>query len=184
MQNFIPRHVMQGDVVISDNKLDILTTLLGSCIAVCLYDKITTVGGMNHFLLPNAPTHHDEASIHFGSYSMEVLINGLLKKGAQRHNLEAKIFGGASVVASLAKVGQENINFVTEYLEYEEIPCISQSLGGTQARKIRFWPCSGKAQQQFIYDAHNIIVKEKTYSQKRTDDVKTWLNKTSSVSLF
>lgn len=139
-------NVIQGDYVISDDPEAILTTVLGSCIAVCLYDPDVKVGGMNHFLLPQGDGS-DAGNVRYGANAMELLINGLLKKGAARHRLEAKVFGGAKMMGNLRNIGQSNSEFAHQFLRDEGIPCLAESVGGTSARRLRFWPTTGLVRQ-------------------------------------
>jgi chemotaxis protein CheD len=105
---------------------------------------------MNHFLLPGDASQ-DTQSMKYGVHAIELLINELLKLGAQRAGLEAKVFGGASVSsASFGKIGHENGVLALDILRTEGIPVISQSLGGSNARRIRFWPTTGQARQMLV----------------------------------
>lgn len=142
-------NVIQGDFAISDDPEEILTTVLGSCIAVCLYDTVRAIGGMNHFLLPGGEGGSG-AQVRYGTYAMEMLIDNLLKRGALKKNLEAKVFGGASMMGNLRDIGTENAQFAHEFLASEDIPLISESTGGTCARRIRFWPGSGRVRQMLV----------------------------------
>ncbi len=139
-------HVIQGDYAVGDSDDTIMTAVLGSCVAACLRDPLAGVGGMNHFLLPTAGANAS-ASVLYGAQSMELLINALLKKGARKERLEAKIFGGGRMIAGLSDIGQSNSDFARRFLRDEGIPCVAESLGGTSARRIRFWPASGRARQ-------------------------------------
>ncbi|MFW2545588.1 chemotaxis protein CheD [Primorskyibacter sp. 2E107] len=139
-------NVIQGDYVISDDPSVVLTTVLGSCIAVCLYDTTTKAGGMNHFLLPEGDGS-DAGNVRYGANAMELLINGLLKKGAERRRLQAKIFGGAKMMGNLRNIGESNAIFAHKFLKDEGIPCQAESVGGTSARRIRFWPTTGLVRQ-------------------------------------
>ena len=125
-------------------------TLLGSCIAVAMYDPQTGVGGLNHFLLPNLRDPNvdyksDDAG-RYGVYAMAVLFNGLYALGARRKNLRAKVFGGGHVLhgTSSGNVPESNIEFAFEFLENEHIPVESHDVGGVQARKVYLFPASGK----------------------------------------
>lgn len=142
-QNVI--NVIQGEFHVSNRADDVLTTILGSCVAACVYDRARGLGGMNHFLLPGADPRHSQ-NIKYGAYAMEQLINAVLRKGAQRGDLEAKLFGGASVVRSLSDIGKSNAEFARSFLLDEGIRLISHCLGGTQGRRIRFWPGTGRVQ--------------------------------------
>ncbi len=120
--------------------------------ASCLYDEQTHIGGMNHFLLPeNTGSPIQVAS--FGVNAMELLINDMIKLGARRDRLQAKVFGGARMIAGLSDIGARNAQFILEFLRREGIECTGQSLGGTQARHVWFWPDSGRARQKLLGEA-------------------------------
>jgi len=177
--------VIQGEVVISSGSDTLLTTLLGSCISVCMYDPIARIGGMNHFLLPTGEGCDNNTALRFGVNAMEKLINGILTTGGKRDRLLCKAFGGAAIVPSLGKIGHENTVFVIGYLADERISCIAQSLGGTQARRIRFWPATGKAQQNLVEDGRAISVQEQAYNKKEAAYEKKWKsNEVAHVELF
>ncbi|WP_310889172.1 chemotaxis protein CheD [Gluconacetobacter diazotrophicus] len=177
--------VVQGEVMISDDPSVVLGTLLGSCISICMYDPVARVGGMNHFLLPGGGEGHDGTAMRFGVNSMEMLVNGVLKAGGNRTRLLCKAFGGAAVVPSLGRVGRENIRFALNYLSTEGITCVSQSLGGSQARRVRFWPISGRAQQSLVHDAQAIGRQEVAYSRREAEAEQKWAKESGSdVELF
>ena len=140
-------HIIQGEYkVISDPNL-VLSTILGSCVAACLRDPVAGVGGMNHFLLPGTGGTGGGDATRYGVHLMELLINGLLKQGARRDRIEAKVFGGAKTIASFSNVGEQNAAFAMEFLRDEGIPVIGSSTGGDHGRKVEFWPVSGRARQ-------------------------------------
>jgi chemotaxis protein CheD len=142
-------HIIQGEYKVVDDPDVVLVTILGSCVAACLRDPVAGVGGMNHFLLPGsggAVTSGGDAT-RYGVHLMELLINGLLKQGARRDRLEAKIFGGAKTIASFSNVGEQNAAFATQFLKDEGIPIVGSSTGGEHGRKLEFWPLSGRARQ-------------------------------------
>lgn len=141
-------HIIQGEYRISETPDEVLATILGSCVATCLCDPVRGIGGMNHFLLPKG--RPDDANIKYGTHAMELLINSLLKRGAVRERLEAKVFGGARMLRGLPNIGEANAEFAQWFLETEGIRCVASSLGGTQARKVRFWPATGRAQQMAL----------------------------------
>ncbi|WP_072856433.1 chemotaxis protein CheD [Loktanella atrilutea] len=145
-------HVIQGTHLVSDEPAVVMTTILGSCVATCLWDPVAGIGGMNHFLLAKEP-ELGAANHRYGSHAMELLINDLLKKGAARGRLKAKLFGGAMMQNSFGKIGRANAEFALQFLENEDIPLVSQSLLGTQARRIRFSPVDGQAQQRLVSEA-------------------------------
>lgn len=142
-------HVTQGGCEASASEATVLVTILGSCVCTCLCDQEAKVGGMNHFLLPDA-SFDNSGQLRYGLHAMELLINGVLKLGGRRHRLQAKLFGGAMMNARLGTIGRANAAFALRFLESEGIACTGQSLGGTRARRIRFWPASGRAQQMFL----------------------------------
>lgn len=126
-----------------------LTTVLGSCVSACIRDSTAGIGGMNHFMLPdNAdPTSRDTAAaMRYGEYAMEMLLNQLYKAGARRERLEAKVFGGGAVLAnmSMLNIGDRNADFVLRYLNVEQIRISAQDLRGKQARRINYFPESGR----------------------------------------
>lgn len=141
--------VVQGGFEIGRHPDDVITTILGSCVATCLHDPVAGIGGLNHFLLPDSRAS-DRAEHRYGLNLMELLINALLKHGARRDRLEAKLFGGAEITRGLTNAGEVNRAFARRFLADEGIPCVSESLGGTQARRVRFWPTSGRAQQMLL----------------------------------
>lgn len=128
----------------------VFSTLLGSCVAVCLYDPDLGVMGMNHFLLAN-PRYPKQAPIvesdagRYGIHAMELLVNALLQAGAKRARLEAKAFGGGNVVAvpdggrgGRFSVGEVNVRFVREFFQRDAIPLVASDLGGDYGRQIHF----------------------------------------------
>ncbi len=125
-----------------------ISTLLGSCVAVCLYDPKLRLGGMNHFLLPSS-TNSSNADIDVilnGDYSMEVLVNALLNRGAQKSRLIAKAFGGGTIVSSIRlDIGERNATFAHDWLEREGIPLVASDFNGPWSRKVVFVPNSGEA---------------------------------------
>jgi chemotaxis protein CheD len=133
--------IYSGEYYTSNNPLEVIYTLLGSCIAVCLYDVTNGIGGMNHFMLPQA--REDQILDHgqFGLQSLEMMIEQLLDKGAIYQNLKAKIFGGGNMVGFNSRendIAMSNIRFTLKYLESKGIPIISKELGGTSGRKIYY----------------------------------------------
>lgn len=163
-------HVLQGDYAVSDRADTVLTTILGSCVSTCISDPVAGVGGMNHFLLPGN-CKDDRQSIRYGFHAMELLINGLLKMGANRHRLAAKLFGGASMSDGFGRIGEANGVFALEFLSNEGIPCVAKSLGGTSARRVRFTPTTGYAQQLIVPKAELETVPQAGVPPRRDNDV-------------
>ncbi len=149
-------HVVQGEFAISDDPSVMLGTILGSCVSACMHDPVAGVGGMNHFLLPgertDANTSTGPQSLRYGVQSMELLLNALFRKGARRERLEVKLFGGARVIEGLSDVGKQNAAFAETFLASEGIRMTGGSLRGEQARRIQFWPVSGRVRQMALVD--------------------------------
>ncbi|HMW21870.1 MAG TPA: chemoreceptor glutamine deamidase CheD [Burkholderiaceae bacterium] len=137
--------VLPGEYFVHDEDVLIMTTL-GSCIAACIWDRVAHVGGMNHFMLPDVGSGMADGG-RYGSFAMELLINELLKRGANRMTLEAKVFGGAAVISGMSSlnVGERNTRFVLDYLATERIPVVSKDVMEVYPRKVCFLPHSGKA---------------------------------------
>ena len=129
----------------------VLSTVLGSCVAACVRDSIAGVGGMNHFMLPDAGSNGGSvaasASMRYGAYAMEMLLNELFKAGARRERLEAKVFGGGAVLANMTmlNIGDRNADFVLRYLQLEQVRVAAQDLRGGLPRRVSYFPRSGKA---------------------------------------
>ncbi len=148
-----------GDAYVTSEADEVLTTILGSCIATCVRDPQSGIGGMNHFLLPDS-TGTDRDSRCYGVNAMELLINSILKQGGDRNVLEAKIFGGANVVAALSDVGSRNATFAKRFLTDEGITIVGIDVGGNAARKIQYSPRSGKAQRFLVRDTARQLVEQ------------------------
>jgi chemotaxis protein CheD len=137
--------VLPGEYFVHHEDVLIMTTL-GSCIAACLWDRERRIGGMNHFMLPDAGGTGADGG-RYGSYAMELLINEMMKRGASRLTLEAKVFGGGAVISGMntINVGERNTSFVLDYLKTERIPVVSKDVLDIYPRKVCFFPGSGKA---------------------------------------
>lgn len=149
--------VVQGEFRVSSCPDDRLATVLGSCVSACLWDAAAGIGGMNHFLLAQSRPGVGGSDIRYGVHAMEVLINALLRGGARRDHLQAKLFGGARIATNLRDIGASNAEFARAMLRDEGIPCLAESLGGVQARRIVFHPTTGRARQMLI---ENTLVRE------------------------
>lgn len=141
--------VIQGEFAVSREPDVILSTVLGSCVAVCLFDPQRHIGGMNHYLLPGTRGGSGD-SVRFGVNAMELLINEMQKNGADRGSIQAKLFGGANINQSGKDIGAANVAFGKEFLANEGIACLSESTGGTQARRLHFEPVTGAARQMIV----------------------------------
>ncbi|MFT3931714.1 MAG: chemoreceptor glutamine deamidase CheD [Spongiibacteraceae bacterium] len=164
--------ILPGEYYVTARDM-LIVTVLGSCVSVCLRDRLAGIGGMNHFMLPgNADTAFGPVSnsARYGCYAMDILINHLLKLGAERRRLEAKIFGGGRVLQGFTvnQVGDRNAEFVLNYLKTEHIPIIAQDLLGVYPRKIYFFPATGRVLVKKLRSQHNttIIDRETEYHEK------------------
>lgn len=135
--------VIQGDCIVETAPDVELSTVLGSCIAACLFDPDRGIGGMNHFLLPDAG--RNDGDIRFAAAAMERLVNALLRRGATRAGLRAKLFGGARMMPGLPDIGGRNARAAQRFLAAEGIPCLAADTGGSTARRLRFQPATGAA---------------------------------------
>ena len=167
-------YIGPGGYCASDEDI-IITTLLGSCVSIALYDARRAVGGLNHFMLPSPKGSQSSEypdSAKYGVNAMELLINEMLKKGARRERLTAKVFGGASVLAigtgSRNNVPQDNIDFAEEFLKAEGVPVLSRDVGGTTARKILFFVRDGRVLLKRITGTliAAVKLKERTYLER------------------
>jgi len=151
----------------------VIVTVLGSCVAACIRDPHLRIGGMNHFMLPEGLHEADSplsSSARYGVYAMEILINELIKLGARRERLEAKVFGGGNVLRGFTanNVGERNADFVLDFLKTENIPVLARDLVGIFPRKVYFFPHDGKVMVRKLRSLHNgtIIKREGDYSQR------------------
>jgi chemotaxis protein CheD len=149
-----------------------IVTVLGSCVSACIRDRVTGIGGMNHFMLPDGGEVDSpvSASMRYGTYAMEVLINDLLKAGAKRENLEAKVFGGGNVLRGFIaiNVGERNAQFVRNYLRAENIRVIAEDLNDIYPRKVYFFPRTGKVLVKKLKQLNNntLVNREQDYASK------------------
>ncbi|MCX7179281.1 MAG: chemoreceptor glutamine deamidase CheD [Proteobacteria bacterium] len=166
--------VLPGEYYASTSNM-VLVTVLGSCISACIRDREKNIGGMNHFMLANGGNTDgaNSASAHYGVYAMEVLINHLLKLGARRSNMVAKVFGGGRVMSSLSssQIGERNSEFVLSFLKTEGIPVMSKDLLDIYPRKVYFFPSSGRALVKKLVRLHNdtLVRREKEYEARLTE---------------
>jgi chemotaxis protein CheD len=172
-------HVVQGEQHVDANPNAVLTTILGSCVAACMRDPLAGIGGMNHFLLPHGEGTQSSASINAGVHAMELLVNALLQRGARRERLEAKLFGGARMIAGLTDIGRRNAEFAETFLQREGISYAGGSLGGSHARRIQYWPGSGRARQFLVERAE-----EKIFESERRRAPAVPVDTSGSLELF
>jgi chemotaxis protein CheD len=149
--------ILPGEYYFTGNDM-LIVTVLGSCVSACIRDRTTGLGGMNHFMLPDGgDSGPASASMRYGGYAMEVLINDLLKGGARREHLEAKVFGGGAVLRGFTamNVGERNASFVTQFLKTERIPVLAEDLNDIYPRKVYFFPRTGKVLVKKLMQTHN-----------------------------
>ncbi|WP_165916090.1 chemotaxis protein CheD [Aminobacter aminovorans] len=141
---------MRGEYHVVDREDVVLTTILGSCVAACIRDPFARTGGMNHFLLPGNNGRSSLDAQSYGVHLMELLVNGLLQRGAHRHRLEAKLFGGGRTIEGLSDIGAMNGEFAETFLRNEGISIVGGDLGGDRGRRVEYWPLSGRARQVML----------------------------------
>lgn len=167
--------ILPGEYFVTGRDM-VLVTVLGSCVAACIRDRVSGIGGMNHFMLPDSGGDQSNllvgASMRYGSYAMEILINQLIKLGASRANLEAKVFGGGQVLRgfSTGNVGERNAEFVLDYLHTENIRIAAQDLLDIYPRKVYFFPHNGKVLVKKLRKGNNntIAKREQEYVARIT----------------
>lgn len=164
--------ILPGEYFATDKDI-VLVTVLGSCVAACIRDTRAGVGGMNHFMLPRSerdPASPVSMSARYGTYAMEILINQLIKMGAQRTSMEAKVFGGGNVLRGFTSnnIGESNANFVMEYLRNEGVRVAAEDMLGVHPRKIYYFPRTGKVLVKKIRELHNdtIVERESEYNMR------------------
>lgn len=162
--------ILPGEYFVANNGM-LLVTVLGSCVAACIRDTDSGLGGMNHFMLPDDGGREKvSTSARYGTYAMEILINHLLKMGARRNRLEAKVFGGGAVMESLSSsnVGVRNAEFVLDYLKTEKIPVVAKDLLDSYPRKVYYFPSSGRVLVKKLHRVHNetLFSRERSYKDR------------------
>ncbi|HMU63428.1 MAG: chemoreceptor glutamine deamidase CheD [Nitrosomonas sp.] len=160
--------LLPGEFYVSDDDL-VVETVLGSCVAACVYDPSQGIGGMNHFLLPAPPIQDrekDRSSARYGEYAMDILIKEVIRMGAIRSNLEVKLFGGGNVQRNMTEmnIGQKNANFALDYVKRREIHLAGYDLVDIYPRKIIFYPKDGLVMvKKLMIEPASIINDEKHY---------------------
>ena len=163
--------ILPGEYYFTSKNM-LIVTVLGSCVSACIRDRVSGLGGMNHFMLPDGGDSSSpvSASMRYGTYAMEVLINDLLKSGARRENLEAKVFGGGAVLRGLTalNVGERNAAFVLDYLRAEKMRVLAEDLNDIYPRKVYFFPRTGKVLVKKLMQTHNetLAKREQDYATR------------------
>lgn len=162
--------ILPGEYFVTPRDI-LIVTVLGSCVSVCLRDRQSGIGGMNHFMLPGNSEEGFgpvSSSARYGVYAMELLVNQLLKLGARRHQLEAKVFGGGCVLRGITanNVGQRNVDFALDYLHTEGIELLAEDLLDIYPRKVYFFPASGRVLVKKLKSLNNgtLLDREADYS--------------------
>ena len=162
--------VLPGEYYVTTAKL-LMVTVLGSCVSACIRDREKGIGGMNHFMLADsAESGVASASARYGAYAMEILINHLLKLGARKSHLEAKVFGGGQVMAKLtnSQVGERNARFVMDFLNAEGISIAAQDMLDVYPRKVYYFPENGRVLVKKLKRQHNdtLLRRESEYAAR------------------
>jgi chemotaxis protein methyltransferase CheR len=180
----LPQHtIIVGETFASRTPIEINTTL-GSCVAACLFDPVTGIGGMNHFMLPGArETHYDSAR--YGVHAMELLINEIMKHGGDRRRLQAKAFGGANLMplnGLSPNIGGMNIRFIRDFLDVERIPLLAERLGGQEPMRVIFTPHTGQAFVKMIGKPQVVALDEARFARRYEEQIRP--NPQTAVTLF
>lgn len=161
----VAARLLPGEYFVTMHDEAIYTTL-GSCISACIRDRVTGIGGMNHFMLPISNSNNswkaadNSASTRFGNFAMEHLINNILKNGGKRQNLEVKLFGGGRIIANMTDVGSRNIAFAHDYLQTEGLKIVSEDVGESFPRMVVYFPATGKVRVKRLRSLHNNTIVE------------------------
>jgi len=161
--------ILPGETHTTSRKDEAIVTVLGSCVAACIRDPRTGLGGMNHFMLPESATGEWgdglSAAMRYGNSAMEALINAILKSGCARSDLEIKLFGGANFLSGATMIGQKNSDFALRYLKEEGLRVAAADLGGALGRRIHYHPATGKVARLFLGGAgkDQVAAEERRY---------------------
>lgn len=171
--------VLPGEHYVSTAGQEMIVTVLGSCVAACVWDTRLKIGGMNHFMLPDGGSSAEvpvDKAMRFGNFAMEELINDVLRRGGRRDSLEIKVFGGGNVLPGVGNasvsVGDRNADFVRRYLSEEGYRIAAQDLGGPHPRRIHFFPRLGKVIRLFLKkDVERAVVNREMSYRSRLQTV-------------
>jgi len=165
--------VMQGQALVSGEPGAEMSTVLGSCVALCLFDPEARLGGMNHFLLAEPPSTAAGGAVdeYYGTYLMELLVNQMLTRGARKARLRAHLYGGANVNRNMMRIGSANADFARGFVQREGIELVRADLGGVNARRVDFRPASGMVRCRTVEDRYAPPVQPSSRPAKATGDV-------------
>ncbi len=170
--------ILPGEYYVTKEQ-EIITTVLGSCISVCIYDPVLRIGGMNHFMLPSSNNNNMDLlseSFRYGDVAMERLVNDILRNGGDKDRLVFKAFGGGQIIRHMTAIGQRNISFLHKFMTMEGFKLKASDLGGPHPRKVLFFPQDGTVKLKRLQHMHNntIVARENKY--------KTQLNSQEEVA--
>lgn len=164
--------VLPGEFFVSDEDI-VITTVLGSCVAACIWDRQAGIGGMNHFMLPGGESGRevDPTGLagRYGVFAMEQLINELIKRGGRKANFEAKVFGGGQVLRNMTSmnIGERNAQFVEQFLRTEGIRIGARDLLDVHPRRVAFFPATGRALCKKLAQADaSLVAAERQYNAR------------------
>ncbi len=164
--------LLPGDYYVTRGD-EVLDTILGSCVAACIRNPKLRIGGMNHFMLPRPSAHGNDAwekvagrATRYGSASMEQLINGILRAGGTRADLEVKIFGGGRVLSSMSDIGSRNVSFVREYLKQEGLKVVSEDVGTIYPRHVQYFPMTGRVRVRYLKPRADVVTQEQKFLKR------------------
>ena len=170
--SLVAAKILPGEYYVTRND-EMITTVLGSCISVCIYEQTTGLGAMNHFMLPNSNSSNDaedlmSESFRYGDVAMERMINDLLRNGADKSQIVFKAFGGGQIIKQMTSVGERNIKFLHKFMVMEGYKLAAADLGGPHPRKVNFFPKTGKVMVKKLQHMHNdtIAIRETRYKSR------------------
>ena len=152
MEHHFLQHFLYPSTLFASKEPYVINTILGSCIAVCLFDPVLKIGGMNHYMLPNW-SGNDLVSPKYGNIAIEKLIEKMLLLGSKKSNLTAKVFGGGDLISpekNSLYIGDRNTKVAEIMLVEHKIPIIASSTGGNRGRKILFYTGTGEVRHKFL----------------------------------
>jgi len=136
--------ILPGGFYISEEDI-VISTILGSCISVCIFDSDAGFGGMNHFMLPGCSEQDNtDRPFRYGLFAMEQLVNELMKHGCKHERMQMKVTGGGEMISGMSQIGLQNINFIKDYIEKEGFTVEAIDVGGDQARRVVYFPSTGR----------------------------------------
>jgi len=175
--------ILPGEYYVTSNQ-EVVTTVLGSCISVCVYDPVNSIGGMNHFMLPSGTSDNDimSQSFRYGDVAMEKLVNVILRHGGNKAELIFKAFGGGQIIKNMTSIGQRNISFLHKFMTMEGYKLSASDLGGPHPRKVVFNPLDGKVKLKRLQHMHNDTILER--ENRYETEISSQEEVTGEIDLF